>query len=111
MTFCVLGETDILQPGAAAQGVLPPGTVTNSVTGFDTSTPAIATAAPVVKQPDPKAKEVPTLLLSESPDLLPSFGLSPPSPSPTLPWGTAEDSSPPFSPNRVREGHSQDVPD
>ena len=31
--------------------------------------------------------------------------------SPTLPWGTAEDSSPPFSPNCVQEGHSQDVPD
>ena len=67
--------------------------------------------APMGSQPDPKAKEVPILRLSESPDLLPSFGLSSPSPSPTLPWGTAEDSSPPFSPNWVREGHSQDVPD
>ena len=78
---------------------------------FDTSTPSVATAAPVVRQPDPKAQEVPTLRLSKSPDLLPSFGLSSPSSSPMLPWGTAEDSSPPFSPNRVREGHSQDVPD
>ena len=52
-----------------------------------------------MRQPDPKAKEVPTLRLSESPDLLSSFGLSSPSPSHTLPWGTAEDSSPPFSPN------------
>ena len=111
LTVSCTPETDILQPGAAAQGVLPPDTVTNSVTGFDTSTPAVAVAAPVVRQPDPKAKEVPTLRLSESPDLLPSFGLSSPSPSPTLPWGTAEDSSPPFSPNRVREGHSQDVTD
>ena len=111
VTVLCTPETDILQPGAAAQGVLPPGTATNSVTGFDTSTPAVATAAPVVRHPDPKAKEVPTLRLSESPDLLPSFGLSSPSPSPTLAWGTAEDPSPPFSPNRVREGHSQDVPD
>ena len=61
LTVSCTPETDILQPGAAAQGVLPPGTATNSVTGFDTSTPAIATAAPVVRQPDPKAKEVPTL--------------------------------------------------
>ena len=111
LTVLCTPETDILQPGTAAQGVLPPGTATNSVTGFDTSTSAVATAAPVVRQPDPKAKEVPTLRLSESPGLLPSFGLSSPSPSPTLPWDTAEDSSPPFSPNRVREGHSQDVPD
>ena len=43
--------------------------------------------------------------------MLPSFGLSSSSSSPTLPWGTAEDSSPTFSPNWVREGHSQDVPD
>ena len=49
-------ETDILQPGAAAQGVLPTSTATNPVTGFDTSTPAVATAAPVVRQPDPEAK-------------------------------------------------------
>ena len=111
MTVSCTLETDILQPGAAAQWVLPPGTTTNPVTGLDTIMPAVATATPVVRQPDPKAKEVPTLRLSESPDLLPLFGLSSPSPSPTLPWSTAEDSSPPFSPNRVREGHSQDVPD
>ena len=62
-------------------------------------------------QPEPKAKDFPTLRLPESPDLLPSFGISSSSSSPTLPWGTSEDSSPTFSPNRVREGHSQDVPD
>ena len=60
-------ETDILQPGAAAQGVLLPGTSTSPVTGFDTSTSAVATAAPMVRQPDPKAKEVPTLLASSHP--------------------------------------------
>ena len=70
-----------------------------------TSTPVVATPAPVVVQPDPKPKELPTLRLSESSDLLPSFGLSSSSSSPTLPWGTAED-----LPNRVREGHSQNVP-
>ena len=43
------------------------------------------------------------------PELLPSFGLSSPSPSPTLPWGAAEDSSPPFSPNHVQAGPSQDA--
>ena len=58
-----------------------------------------------------QAKEFPTLRLSESPELLPSFGLSSSSSSPKLPWGTAEDSSLPFSPNCVQVGHSQDVPD
>ena len=85
LTVSCTPETDILQAGAAAQEVLPPGTATNSVTGFDTSMPAVAMATPVVRQPDPKAKEVPTLRLSESPDLLPSSGLSSQSPSPTLP--------------------------
>ena len=78
--MCTPGAA-VLQPGAAAQGVLPPGTVANTVAALDSSTPAVAT-----------------------PDLLPSFGLSSSSSSSTLPWGTAEDSS--FSPNRVREGHS-----
>ena len=77
----------------------------NTVPAFDTSTPAVATPAPVVGQPEPKAKDFPTLRLPESPDLL----LSSSSSSPTLLWGTTEDSSPTFSPNRVREGHSQDV--
>ena len=31
-------EAEILQPGAAAQGVLPQYAVTNTVAGFDTST-------------------------------------------------------------------------
>ena len=81
-------EAEIL-PGAAAQGVLPQDTVTNTVTVFDTSTPAVAT-------PAPQAKDFPTLWLSESSDLLPSFGLSSSSSSsssPTVPRGTAEDSS------------------
>ena len=93
----------------AAQGALPPDTVNKTVAGFDTSTPAIATPATVVGQPDPQANDFPTFRLSESSDLLPSFGLSSSSSSPALPWGTAEDSSPSFSPNRVREGLSQNV--
>ena len=39
--MCTPG-TEVLQPGAAAQGVLLPGTVANTVTAFDTSTPAVA---------------------------------------------------------------------
>ena len=113
MTVMCTPDAEILQPGAVAQGVLPAYTVNKSVTGFDTSTPLVATPATVVGQPIPQGKDLPTLQLSESSDLLPSFGLSSSpssSSSPTLPWGTAEDSSPSFSPNRVHEGHSQNVP-
>ena len=98
--------------GASTQVVLPPATVANTVTAVDTSTPFVATPAtpaPVVEQPGIQAKKFRTLRLSESPNLLPSLGLSSSSSSPTLPWGTAQDSSPPFSPNRVQKGHSQDV--
>ena len=97
MTVMCIPEPEILQPRAATQGALPPDTVNKTVAGFDTSTPAVATPATVVGQPDPQAKDFPTLRLSESSDLLPSFGLSSSSSSsssPMLPWGTAEDSSP-----------------
>ena len=106
--MCTPG-VEVLQPGASTQVVLPPATVANTVTAVDTSTPFVATPAPVVEQPGMQAKKFPTLRLSESPNLLPSLGLSSSSSSPTLPWGTAEDWSPSFSPNRVQEGHSQDV--
>ena len=92
-------------PGASTQFVLPLATVASTVTAVGMSTPFIATPAPVVEQPGMQAKEFPTLRLSESPKLLPSFGLSSSTPSPTLPWGAGED-----SPNRVQVGHSQDVP-
>ena len=46
MTVMCTPEAEILQPEAAAQGVLPQDTVTNTVAGFDTSTPAVATPAP-----------------------------------------------------------------
>ena len=66
--MCTPGA-DVLQPGAAAQGVLPPDTVANTVATFDMSTPAVATPAPVVGQPELKAKEFPTLQLSGVPRL------------------------------------------
>ena len=72
--LCTPGA-EVLQPGASAQGVLPPDTMANTVAAFDTSTPAIATPSPVVVQPGLKAKKCSTLRLSESPDLLPSLGL------------------------------------
>ena len=111
MTVVCTPDTDILQPGVVAQGVLPIDTVNKSVTSFIISTPLVATPAMVVGQQIPQVKDLRTLNLSESSELLPSFGLSSSSSSsssPTLPWGTAE--SPSFSPNRVREGHSQNVP-
>ena len=113
MTVVCTPDPDILQPGVVAQGVLPADTVNRSVTSFDTSMPLVATPAIVVGQQIPQVKDLPTLNLSESSELLPSFGLSSSSSSsssPTLLWGTAEDSSPSFSPKRVREGYSQNVP-
>ena len=104
MTVMYIPEPEILQPMAVTQWALPPDTVNKTVAGFDTSTSAVATPATVVGKPDPQSKDFPTLRLSESSDLLPSFGLSSSSSSsssPTLPWGTAEDSSP------SREGLSQ----
>ena len=109
MTDICIPEPEIFQPKAATQWALLPDTVNKTVEGFDTSTPDVATPATVVGKPDPQAKDFPTLRLSESSDLLPSFGLSSSSSSPMLPWGTAEDLSPSFSPNRVREGLSQNV--
>ena len=86
----------------------PPGV---SVTAIGTSTPFVATPVPVVEQPGMQAEEFQTVLMSESPILLPSFGLLFSSPSPTLPWGAAEDSSPPFLPNRAQVRRSQAVQD
>ena len=110
MTVMCIPEIENLQPMAVTQGALPPDTVNNIVASFDTSTPAVAKLATVVGKPDPQSKDFPTLRLSESSDLLPSFrrsSSSSSSSSPTLPWGTAEDSSPSFSPNRVQQGPSQ----
>ena len=98
-------------PGVSTQVVLPPATVASKVTDIGTNTPVVAAPAPDVEQPGIHALELPIPQLRESPELLPSFRVSPSSPSPTLLWGAAEDSSPPFSPNHVQAGHSQDVPD
>ena len=95
-------------PRVSTQVVLPPATVASTVTAIGTNTPA---PAPVVEQPGIHARELSRPQLPESPELLPSFGLSSSSPSPTLPWGAAEYSLLPFLPNRVQVGHSQDVPD
>ena len=95
----------------STQVVLPPATVAHTGTAAGISTPFVSTLAPVVEQPGVHAKGFPTLRLVESPELLPSFGWSSPSPSPTLPYGAAEDSSPLFSSNRVQTGPSQDAPD
>ena len=65
----------------------------STVTAVGMCTPFVATPALVVEQPGMQAMEFPTLRLSEPPKLLPSFGLSSSSPSPTLPWGAAEDSA------------------
>ena len=114
MTVVCTPDPDRLQPEVRSQKVLPADTVNESVTGFDTSTPLIATPAMLVGQKTLQVEEFPTLDLSESSELLPSFGLSTSSSSsssPTLPWGTADDSSPSFSPNQVREGQSQSKPD
>ena len=55
-------------PGASNQVVLPPATVAGTVTAVGTSTPFVATPAPVVEQPRMHAREFPTLRLSESPE-------------------------------------------
>ena len=110
MTVVCTPEADLLQPETVEQELLLADTVNKSVTGFDTSTPFVTTAAILVGQRTPPVKDFPKLDMSESSELLPSFGLSTSSSSsssPTLPWGTAEHSSPSFSPNRVREGQSQ----
>ena len=111
LTVRCTSSVKVPTPGASTQVVLPPATVAGTVTAVGTSTPFVAAPASIVEQPGMHAREFPTLRLSESPEVLPSFELSSWSPLPTLPWGAAEDSSPPFLPNRVQAGHSQDVPD
>ena len=109
MTVVCTPVPDPVQPGVVAHELLPAETVNKSVTGFDTSTPFVATPAIVVGQQIPQVKKFPTFDLSESSELLPSFGLSSSSSSSSSPT-LAEDSSLSFSPIRVREGHSQNVP-
>ena len=75
-----------------------------------TSTPLVVPTAPVVERPGKQAQEFSTCRLSKSLEFLPLFRLSSSSPAPTLPRGSAKDSSPPFSLGRVQVGHSQEVP-
>ena len=56
MTVMCIPEPEIVQPKAATQGALPPDTINETVAGFDTSTPAVATPATVVGKPDPQVK-------------------------------------------------------
>ena len=101
LTVVCTSGVKVPPPGASTQVVLPPATVAGTVTAIGTSTTFVAIPAPVLEQPGMQAKEFPTLRLSESPKLLLSFRLSSSSPSPTLPCGAAEDSSPFLLPNRV----------
>ena len=75
-------EVKVPPQAASTQVVLPPATVAHTGTAAGTSTPFVSTPAPVVEQPGVHAKGFPTLRLVESPELLPSFGWSSPSPSP-----------------------------
>ena len=109
MTVVCTPVPDPVQPGVVAHELPPTKTVKTSMT----DTPFITTPTIVGGERTPQVKKLSTFDLSDSSELLPSFGLSSSSSSsssPTLPWGTAEDSSPSFSPNRVREGQSQNTP-
>ena len=118
LTVVCTSSAVVPPPGVSSDTVVPPVTVANEGIDVGTSVPVVAAPAPVVEQPSSPVRgggghvvEVLQPLLSESPKLLPLSGRSSSSSSPTLPWGAADDSSPPFSPNRVQAGHSQDVPD
>ena len=106
-------EPDFVQHGVNADVLPPTDSVGMSATDVNANTPVVT--APDLKGSDGKlmSKKSPSGDLSESSELLPLFGWSSPSSSsssPTLPWGTAENSSPAFSPNHVREGQSQTSP-
>ena len=97
-------------PGVSSDTVVPPAIVANEVIDVDASVPVVGTPAPVVEQPSsPVNKGIHVIELLQP--LLPLSGRLSSSSSPMLLWGTAEDSSPPFSPNRVQMGCSRDVPD
>ena len=97
-------------PGASSDTVVPPATVANDEIDVGTSVPVVTAPAPVVEQPPSPVREGVHVVEPPQP-LLPLSGQSSSSSSPTLPWQAAEDSSPPFSPNCVHVGCSQDVPD
>ena len=106
MTVSCKPEPDSVQQGVNAD-------VGMSAANVNMSMPLVT--APGLRGSDGKltSKKSPSGDLSESSELLPSSGWSSSSSSsssPTLPWGTAENSSPPLSPNRMKEGQSQISP-
>ena len=56
LTVMCTSGVKVPPPGASTQVVLPPATVANTVTAVGTSTPFVATPAPVVEQPGMHAK-------------------------------------------------------
>ena len=97
-------------PGIPTLDVLPLTTVVSTMDAVSTSTPFVVPPAPVVERPGKQAQEFSTCRLAKSLEFLPLFRLLSSSPAPTLPRGSAKDSSPPFSLDRVQVGHSQEVP-
>ena len=87
--------------GVSSDTVVPPATVANEGIDVGTSVPVVTTPAPVIEQPSSPVREGVHVVEPLQP-LLPLSGWSSSSSSPTLPWGAAEDSSPPFLPNRVQ---------
>ena len=113
MTVTCNPEPDSVQQGVVADVLPPTDTVKMSAVDVNTSTPFVT--APSLGGSDGRLKsnKSPSGDLSESSELLPSFGWSSSSSSsssPTLPWDMAENTSPSFSPNRVSEGQSQISP-
>ena len=104
-------EPDFVQHGVNADVLPPTDNVRMSATDVNVST--LVATTPVLGGSDGKlvSKKSPAGDLLESSELLPSFGWSSPSSSsssPKLPWGTAENSSPAFSPNSCDEGSIAD---
>ena len=105
MTVSCKPEPDSVQHGVNADVLPPTDSVGMSATDVNTSTPVVTAPGGRLT-----SKKSPSGDLSESSELLPSFGWSSSSSSPTLPWDTTKNSSPSFSPNRVKEGQSQISP-
>ena len=91
-------------PGVSSDTVLPPATVASEGIDISTSVPVVVVSVPVVEQPGVRVIGFPRPQLPEYPELLPLSGRSSSSPSPTLPWGAADDSSPPFCLTVFRRG-------
>ena len=97
-------------PGTSSDTVVLPAAVANDGIEVGTSVLVVTAPAPVVEQPPSPGREG-AHVVEPLQMLLPLSGQSSSSSSPMLPWGAAEDSSPPFSPNCVHAECSQDVPD